>query len=904
MKKFWFVKSLPALIVLVSLMTPITFAFASKATTLLNADSNDLSHFSQSKHERTGKVNFLVIKRGYAIQPYSKLNANPTKEQVSRSFLSIYGKHFGLKDEARELVASKIKTPKDGRSISRFKQVFSNIPVYGGELVVDIDADNNLRSINGNIAPDINVSTTSTVTALTAQTAALNVVAKSYQVFANTLMASKPELIIFNASVAGMNGGNETLLAWKCVVSSIPSVFEAKEPIKEQVIIDAKNEKIINHFNLIAETKNRSTYDLQHTSSTPVLSRAEGQANIGDLEIDNAHNFAGDTYDFYKNEHNRDSINNSGMALVSKVRYSTSYCNAYWNGVEMTYGDGCFIVVDDIVAHELTHGVTQYESNLIYQGQSGAINEAFSDIWGEFVDLSNSQGNDAPSVRWLMGEDTSIGALRNMKNPPEFQDPDRVKSSLYYCGTGDNGGVHYNSGVANKAAYLITDGDTFNGYTITGLGLSKTADLFYEAQSNILISSANYNSLYAALNQACTTLNYSATECQQVSNAGLATEMNLTPCQTAPCVASTIEVNTSLPEVFTSGLLETTDCGSTERSGSYQDVITFPVTVGKQYVITMNSTAFDTYLYLFNDTTLIASDDDGNGGTNSKIIYTATASGSLTIHTTSYNASATGAYQLAVSTISTAKLDQTLTFGSVPTITVGETGVLSATASSGLAVIFTSATPSICTVSGSAVTGVSIGNCSILANQAGNSTYNQAAQVSQIFTVRASLQSQAITFGVAPRLYVNNAGSLSATASSGLAVTFSSATPSVCSVSGSTVTGVSVGNCRILANQVGNSTYNQAPQVSQTITVMADLKTQTITFGAPQSLRVYRNGTLSATASSGLAVTFSSATPSVCYVIGSRVTGVRVGNCRILANQAGNSTYKRAPQVSQAITVR
>ena len=819
MKKFWFAKSLPVLIVLVSLMIPITFAFAAGGKTLLNADANDLSHFNQSKHKRTGKLNFLAAERGYAIQPHSTLNAKPTKEQVSRSFLSVYGKHFGLKNEATQLVTSKIKTPKDGRSISRFKQVYSNIPVYGGELVVDIDADNNLRSINGNIVSDINVSTAPTVTALTAQTAAVNVVAKSYQVFANTLMASKPELIIFNASVAGINGGNETLLAWKCVVSSIPSVFEAKEPINEQVIIDAKNEKIINHFNLIAETKNRSTYDLQHTTSTSILRRTEGQANIGDLEIDNAHNFAGDTYDFYKNEHNRDSINNAGMTLVSKVRYSTNYCNAYWNGVEMTYGDGCTIVTDDVVAHELTHGVTQYESNLIYQGQSGAINEAFSDIWGEFVDLSNTQGNDAPSVRWLMGEDTSIGALRNMKNPPEFQDPDRVKSSLYYCGTGDNGGVHYNSGVANKTAYLITDGDTFNGYTITGLGLSKTADLFYEAQSNILISSANYNSLYAALNQACTNLNYSAAECEQVRNAGLATEMNLTPCQTAPCVASTIAVNTSLPEIFTPGLLGTTDCGSTERSGSYQDVITFQVTAGKQYVITMNSTAFDTYLYLFNDTTLVASDDDGNGGTNSKITYTATASGTLTIHTTSYIASATGAYSIAVSSISTAQSDQTITFGSAPTITVGSTGVLSATASSGLAVMFTSATPSVCTVSGSAVTGVSAGNCSILANQPGDSTYNPAPQASQIITVSAALQSQAITFGVAPTVRVNSKGSLSARASSGLRVTFSSATPSVCTVSGSDVTGVSVGGCIILADQAGSSRYNAAPQVSQVISV-------------------------------------------------------------------------------------
>jgi hypothetical protein len=233
----------------------------------------------------------------------------------------------------------------------------------------------------------------------------------------------------------------------------------------------------------------------------------------------------------------------------------------------------------------------------------------------------------------------------------------------------------------------------------------------------------------------------------------------------------------------------------------------------------MNSTAFDTYLYLFNDTTLVASNDDGNGGTNSKITYTATASGTLTIHTTSYYASATGAYSIAVSSISTAKSDQTITFGSAPTITVGSTGVLSATASSGLAVMFTSATPSVCTVSGSAVTGVSAGNCSILADQPGNSTYNPAPQVSQTITVRAALQSQTITFGAAPSLRVNRSATLSAIASSGLRVTFSSATPSFCYVSGSRVTGIRVGNCSVLANQAGNRKYNAAPQVSQAIIV-------------------------------------------------------------------------------------
>src|SRR3990172_13390344 len=151
----------------------------------------------------------------------------------------------------------------------------------------------------------------------------------------------------------------------------------------------------------------------------------------------------------------------------------------------MVYGDGSlktepqstwigFPMADDVVGHELTHGVTQYESNLFYYYQSGAINESFSDLWGEFIDLTNLTGSDGPSDRWLMGEDvTNYGAIRDMENPPAFGDPDRMLSANYYKGAGDRGGVHINSGVNNKAVFLMTDGGTFNGYTVGALGIDK-----------------------------------------------------------------------------------------------------------------------------------------------------------------------------------------------------------------------------------------------------------------------------------------------------------------------------------------------------------------------------------------------------------------------------------------------
>jgi len=187
-----------------------------------------------------------------------------------------------------------------------------------------------------------------------------------------------------------------------------------------------------------------------------------------------------------------------------------------------------------VVGHELTHGVTENTSNLFYYYQSGAINESLSDVWGEFVDQTNGSGNDDPSVKWLLGEDVPVlGAIRNMANPPAFGDPDKMTSANYYTGAQDNGGVHRNSGLNNKAVFLMTDGGTFNGKTVTGLGIDKVAKIYYEVQTNLFTSASNYADLYNYLPQACTNLigtsGITAADCTQVRNATDAVEMNLEP---------------------------------------------------------------------------------------------------------------------------------------------------------------------------------------------------------------------------------------------------------------------------------------------------------------------------------------------------------------------------------------
>ena len=240
---------------------------------------------------------------------------------------------------------------------------------------------------------------------------------------------------------------------------------------------------------------------------------------------------------FYASQHGRDSIDNAGMTLVSTVHFSSGYANAFWDPtrLQVVYGDKYgYPLADDVVAHELTHGVTQYESGLFYYYQSGAINESFSDVWGEFVDLTNAAGDDSPGVRWKLGEDISgYGAIRDMSNPPAFGDPDKMTSGNYYLGPLDNGGVHINSGLNNKAVYLMTDGGFFNGKTVTALGIAKVAAVYYKAQTSLLTSGADYADLYQALYQSCLVLigtsGITSSDCQEVRDATDAVEMNLQP---------------------------------------------------------------------------------------------------------------------------------------------------------------------------------------------------------------------------------------------------------------------------------------------------------------------------------------------------------------------------------------
>jgi hypothetical protein len=251
---------------------------------------------------------------------------------------------------------------------------------------------------------------------------------------------------------------------------------------------------------------------------------------------------------------------------------------------------------------------------------------------------------------------------------------------------------------------------------------------------------------------------------------------------------------------------------------------------------------------------------------------------------------------------------QTITFNPLPNQPMGTAAFgVSATASSGLAVSFNSQTPTVCTATGAngaTITLVQVGTCTVQATQAGNADYTAAAPVPQTFTVTQG--SQTITFNALADQPMGTAPfTVSATASSGLAVSFASQTTGICTTSGTngaTVTLLPIGTCIIQASQAGNANFSAATPVSQSFQVTQG--PQTISFGSVAN-KILSTGsfTVSASASSGLPVSFTSLTPAVCTVSGTTVTLVAQGACTLQASQAGNANFTAAPAVTQTFQV-
>jgi Zn-dependent metalloprotease len=222
----------------------------------------------------------------------------------------------------------------------------------------------------------------------------------------------------------------------------------------------------------VSDKLDRTIYDAENTENLPgKLVRQEGGPAKGGKTVTEAYDYSGSTYKFYKEIFDRNSIDTRGMRLDSTVHYGEDYNNAFWNGTQMVYGDGDGEIFErftksiDVIGHELTHGVTQYEAALEYEGQAGALNESFSDVFGSLV-KQYALKQKADKADWLIGAGLFTNkikgiALRSMKEPGSAyndptigKDPQPGHMKNYVKTTSDNGGVHINSGIPNRAFYL------------------------------------------------------------------------------------------------------------------------------------------------------------------------------------------------------------------------------------------------------------------------------------------------------------------------------------------------------------------------------------------------------------------------------------------------------------------
>ena len=317
---------------------------------------------------------------------------------------------------------------------------------------------------------------------------------------------------------------------------------QLRELVQRTLVIDSGQRRARDTAQLIAQpppttapaAANRTLHDAEHQEDLPGKTvRSEGGQATGDQQVDEVYDWLGVTFDFYSTAYGRNSIDGAGLPLIATVHYAVEYDNAFWEGSQMVYGDGdqqifkTFTGPLDVTGHELTHGVTQYSGGLDYQGQSGALNESLSDVFGSLVKQYHL-GQTADQADWLIGQGMFTSqvhgvALRSMKAPgtayddPNLgKDPQPADMAHYVNTSSDNGGVHINSGIPNRAFYLAATAiggnawekagrvwyDTLTGGTMpTGADFTTFASMTYATAGKLFgVNSAEGDAVREAWN--------------------------------------------------------------------------------------------------------------------------------------------------------------------------------------------------------------------------------------------------------------------------------------------------------------------------------------------------------------------------------------------------------------------
>ncbi len=456
---------------------------------------------------------------GTAGQSLRGVSASMAGQQVSAA-LGTIAPVFGLK--ASDLVVTRTTVDELGHTHLRFNQVRNGLQVVGRELIVHVDERGEVYAANGSARGGGSLTAQARISAESAGVAAVR------ETRGSRLAVESSRLVYYSPTPDG-----HLELAYETVVTG-----EGVDlPIRDHVFVSATRGSILGRASDIHTALNRAVYTANNGTSLPgTLKRGEGAAASGDSHVDVNYDHLGTTYNCYKTNFNRDSFNNAGAQLKSTVHYSSNYVNAFWNGTQMVYGDGDNVDSGplgkslDVTVHELTHAVTSSESNLTYSNESGALNEGMSDIFAAYCESWTKAWSTEAAV-WMIGDDiwtpaTAGDALRYMANPTQ----DGSSKDYYperYTGTSDNGGVHWNSGIANLAFKLLSTGGTHprgkTTTTVTGIGVQKAGAIFYKANVDLMTASTTFAQAKTYTEQAAEALYGAGTaEVTSTTNAWLA----------------------------------------------------------------------------------------------------------------------------------------------------------------------------------------------------------------------------------------------------------------------------------------------------------------------------------------------------------------------------------------------
>ncbi|MBU1177971.1 M4 family metallopeptidase [Patescibacteria group bacterium] len=499
----------------------------------------------------TGQVDYIASQTGSIPIELTGL-AELSSQTVADQFLAEYGSYFGLRDPATELAVVENKQDKLKMSHAVYNQLYKGLPVFGGQLIVHLDSTNAIQSANGQVIPNVDLDVNPKINQESAADKAKQKWQEQFKL--NEAQVISTGLKVFNRGLLENKSGQPNQLVWEI------ELYDKGSHQHEYYYIDAQRGDLIYQITGRKDIYRRTTdcsrgsysCDLDILNGGYYYGRSEGQpvrgANplYGLTDVDDLYDMMGSTHQYFSDTYGRDGANDQGGLgddVYSAYGNTDGYTyidyypidqgcpNAYNDGFSINFCEG--LVYNDVVGHEYGHGVVNFSvsNGLTYAYESGALHEAYADIFGEALEYYRTGAND-----WLMGAEINVPGLsspiRSLIDPGSVNSglgfgPETFYDSNFYCGSGDGGGVHHNSTVVSHAAYLMAMGGTHNGCTISAIGRDKEEQIYYRALTTYFTSSTDFNDAYTALNSACTDLYGSASdECVNTRQALQAVEID------------------------------------------------------------------------------------------------------------------------------------------------------------------------------------------------------------------------------------------------------------------------------------------------------------------------------------------------------------------------------------------